>query len=90
MLEGGKTYCDASKVWIDDYRKNLVVGLAPGGIVKTWLMGVCIDAVEVSRVQGTVVEKGPDLGRTNGRYALELEPDSQAYIDKFGIPYDSW
>ncbi|WP_296188101.1 DUF2931 family protein [Pseudomonas sp. UBA1879] len=90
MLEGGRTYCDTSRVWIDDYRKNLVMGLAPGGVVKTWLMGVCIDPIEVSRVQGRIVEKGPDLGRTNGQYALELEPESRAYIDKFGIPYDSW
>ncbi|WP_158541424.1 DUF2931 family protein [Pseudomonas sp. RIT412] len=90
MHEGGRTYCDTSRVWIDDYRKNLVMGLAPGGVVKTWLMGVCTDAIEVSRVQGRIVEKGPDQGRTNGRYALELEPESRAYIDKFGIPYGSW
>ena len=84
------TYCKAAKSWITDHRELLVIGLAPGGIAKTWIRGTCLDPKEVSRVQGKVVEKGPDLGRTNGRYALELEPDSQAYIDKFGIPYDSW
>ncbi|MEX6665655.1 DUF2931 family protein [Pseudomonas sp. W2-17] len=90
MLEGGKTYCDSSNVWIDDYRKNLVVGLAPGGVVKTWLMGVCIDAIEVSRVQGRIVEKGPHEGHSNGLYYRPPNEASQAYIDKFGIPYDSW
>jgi hypothetical protein len=90
MREGGKTYCDASKVWIEDYRKNLVVGLAPGGVVKTWLMGVCIDAIEVSRVQGRIVEKGPHEGHSNGVYYRPPNEASQAYIDKFGIPYDSW
>ncbi|WP_285351758.1 DUF2931 family protein [Pseudomonas sp. ME-P-057] len=90
MREGGKTYCDASKVWIEDYRKNLVVGLAPGGVVKTWLMGVCIDAIEVSRVQGRIVEKGPHEGHSNGLYYRPPNEASQAYIDKFGIPYDSW
>jgi hypothetical protein len=90
MREGERTYCNASKEWIIDYRENLGIGLAPGGIVKTWVRGTCLDPIEVSRVKGSIVKEGPDLGRTNGRYALELEPESQAYIDKFGIPYDSW
>ncbi|MDO7925992.1 DUF2931 family protein [Pseudomonas sp. KFB-139] len=90
MREGGKTYCKASNEWITDYRENLAIGLAPGGIAKTWIRGTCLGPIEVSRVQGTIFKKGPDLGRTNGRYAFELEPESQAYIDKFGIPYDSW
>ncbi|WP_240356908.1 DUF2931 family protein [Pseudomonas sp. 15A4] len=85
-----KTYCRGTKNWITDHRELLVIGLAPGGIAKTWIRGACLDPIEVSRVQGKVVEKGPDQGRTNGRYALELEPESRAYIDKFGIPYDSW
>ncbi|MFY1665140.1 DUF2931 family protein [Pseudomonas sp. Pseu.R1] len=84
------TYCRGTKERITDHRELLVIGLAPGGIAKTWIRGICLDPIEVSRVQGRVVEKGPDLGRTNGRYALELEPESRAYIDKFGIPYDSW
>nr|WP_296188333.1 DUF2931 family protein [Pseudomonas sp. UBA1879] len=84
------TYCRGTKEWITDHRELLVIGLAPGGIAKTWIRGLCLDPIEVSRVQGRIVEKGPDLGRTNGQYALELEPESRAYIDKFGIPYDSW
>ncbi|WP_256601412.1 MULTISPECIES: DUF2931 family protein [unclassified Pseudomonas] len=84
------TYCRGTKEWITDHRQLLVIGLAPGGIAKTWIRGLCLDPIEVSRVQGRIVEKGPDLGRTNGRYALELEPESRAYIEKFGIPYGSW
>ncbi|HEY0290245.1 MAG TPA: DUF2931 family protein [Pseudomonas sp.] len=85
-----KTYCKASKKWIKDYRELLVIGLAPGGVAKTWISGACLDPIEVSRVQGKVVEKGPYLGQSGGQYGLKLEPESQAYIDKFGIPYDSW
>jgi len=90
MLVGGRTYCKASKEWITDHYENLSIGLAPGGIVKTWIMGTCLDPIEVSRVQAKVVKEGPELGQNQGRYALKLEPESQAYIDKYGIPYDSW
>ncbi|MDD1966832.1 DUF2931 family protein [Pseudomonas putida] len=90
MVKGERAFCKADGKWITGYREAITVGLAPGGVAKTWLHGGCLDPIEVSRVQGAVVTKGPDLGRSNGRYALELEPESQAYIDKFGIPYDSW
>jgi hypothetical protein len=90
MLGGGRTFCTASDVWITDHRKLLVVGLAPGGIAKTWIMGVCLDAIEVSRVQGTVVKEGPHLGAVGARYYRPPNAASQAYIDKFGIPFESW
>ncbi|GFM80340.1 lipoprotein [Pseudomonas cichorii] len=90
MLKGERAFCRADGKWITGYREAITIGLAPGGIAKTWVHGGCLDPIEVSRVQGTIFKKGPDLGRTNGRYAFELEPESQAYIDKFGIPYESW
>ncbi|MNN96643.1 hypothetical protein D3C81_2156710 [compost metagenome] len=68
----------------------LTVGLAPGGIAKVWLMGACLSAIDVARVQGTVVKKGPDGGQSGGQYGLPLEPASKAYIEKYGIPYGSW
>ncbi|MGH8416356.1 MAG: DUF2931 family protein [Pseudomonas sp.] len=89
MLEGGNTYCKASKFWLMDHRNNVAIGLAPGGIAKTWIMGTCLDAIEVSRVQGTVAPKGPYEGYSNGLYR-DLDPEAKAYIDKFGIPFDSW
>jgi len=72
------------------YRNMLTIGLAPGGITKTWLMGPCLEPIEVARVKGEVVKRGPSQGLTDGRYALPLEPESKAYIEKYGIPYDSW
>ena len=90
MLEGGRTYCKASKIWLMDHRNNLVVGLAPGGVAKTWIRGTCLDPVEVSRVQGTIAKKGPHEGRSNGLHYDGQDPESKAYIEKFGIPFDSW
>ncbi len=77
-------------IWREDYRDMLTVGLAPGGIAKVWLMGGCLAPIDVTRVQGTVVRKGPDGGLSGGQYALPLEPESKAYIEKYGIPYGSW
>ncbi|MFJ1339312.1 DUF2931 family protein [Pseudomonas caricapapayae] len=90
MLKGEKTFCQADAKWITGYRDVLTVGLAPGGVTRVWLVGACLAPIDVVRVQGTVVKKGPDGGRSNGQYALPLEPESKAYIEKHGIPYDSW
>ncbi|MFJ4067609.1 DUF2931 family protein [Pseudomonas sp. NPDC089996] len=90
MLVGEKAYCRADGQWITDYRNMLSIGLAPGGVARVWLMGQCLSALDVARVQGTVVKLGPDGGQSGGRYALPLEPQSQEYIERYGIPYDSW
>ncbi|MGU0876076.1 DUF2931 family protein, partial [Pseudomonas aeruginosa] len=70
--------------------EGLAIGLAPGGIAKAWIMGPCLSPIEVTRVQGEVVKKGPDGGQSGGAYALPLKPASKAYIEKHGIPYGSW
>lgn len=91
MRKPYRAYCYFDGAWIDDqYRKNITIGLAPGGIAKAWVGGPCLDLIEIGRFVGTVSELGPDLGRTNGRYALPLAPESKAYIEQFGVPYDSW
>ena len=90
MVKSEKVFCRFDEKWITDYRKGLTIGLAPGGIAKVWIMGPCLDPIEVTRVQGKVVKKGPSGGLTDGRYALPLEPESKAYIEKYGIPYGSW
>ncbi|MGE8154576.1 DUF2931 family protein [Pseudomonas vancouverensis] len=90
MVKGEKAYCSFDGKWITDYRYMLTVGLAPGGVTKTWIGGPCLPPVEVARVVGTVVKLGPDSGRSGGRYALPLDPSSKAYIEKYGVPYGSW
>ena len=72
------------------YRDAVVIGLAPGGIVKLWVSGSCFKGSEVLRVQAEIEPKGPDQGQSDGQYALPLEPAAKAYIDQHGIPYGSW
>ncbi|MED5611671.1 DUF2931 family protein [Pseudomonas sp. JH-2] len=90
MVKPETGYCPARGIWREDYRDMLTVGLAPGGIARVWLMGGCLSAIDVTRVQATVVKKGPDGGLSGGQYALPLEPESKAYIERYGIPYGSW
>ncbi|MDI2590838.1 DUF2931 family protein [Pseudomonas sp. 681] len=89
MLKGERAFCGADGKWITDYRKLLIVGLAPGGIAKVWLGAPCLKSTEVTRVQGTINPEGPYRGQTNGEYYF-LSDESKAYIYKFGIPYGSW
>ncbi|GFM80339.1 hypothetical protein PSCICN_10310 [Pseudomonas cichorii] len=90
MLKGERAFCSVTGKWITGYREAITIGLAPGGIAKTWVHGGCLGPIEVSRVQGTIVKKGPYGGASGGYYYRNPNPESQAYIDKFGIPYDSW
>ena len=89
MVKPETGYCPARGIWREDYRDMLTVGLAPGGIAKVWLMGACLSAIDVARVQGTVVKKGPYGGKSGGQHR-PLSATSKAYIEKYGIPYGSW
>ncbi|WP_028241543.1 DUF2931 family protein [Stutzerimonas azotifigens] len=73
-----------------EYRHALALGLAPGGVVRGWVMSTCGGPIEVLRAQAEIEPKGPSQGKTDGQYALPLEPESRAYIEKHGIPYGSW
>ncbi len=33
---------------------------------------------------------GPSQGKNQGRYAYPVSEKSKRYIEKFGIPYESW
>ncbi|WP_330115539.1 DUF2931 family protein [Pseudomonas sp. JS3066] len=89
MVKSELGYCAARGQWREDYRKMLTVGLAPGGIAKVWLLGPCLSAIDVTRVQGTVVKVGPYDGTSGGQHR-PLSDTSKSYIEKHGIPYGSW
>ena len=72
-----------------DYRKDLTIGLAPGGVVKVWIMGPCLDPIEVLTLQAEIEPKGPYGGKSNGKYR-PLSPVVKSYVDKYGVPYGSW
>jgi len=89
MLERLPAECPVSGR-TSDYRKDLSIGLAPGGVVKVWIMGPCLDPIEVLTLQAEIESKGPYQGQMKGQYALPLTEVTQAYIDKYGVPYGSW
>lgn len=72
------------------YRHALAIGLAPGGVVKGWVTSSCGKPIEVFQAQAEVEPRGPSQGKTNGQYALPLEPESKTYIEQHRIPYGSW
>ncbi|TPG76268.1 DUF2931 family protein [Pseudomonas arsenicoxydans] len=89
MRKEEKVFCAFDGKWITDYREALVIGLAPGGIAKVWVIGPCLPPIEVTRVQAEVDPRGPNEGKSGGQY----DPPSavsKAYIEKFGVPYGSW
>uniref|UniRef100_UPI00131AFEC0 DUF2931 family protein n=2 Tax=unclassified Pseudomonas TaxID=196821 RepID=UPI00131AFEC0 len=51
-----------------DYRESLTIGLAPGGIVKVWIKGPCLDPIEVLTLQAEIEPKGPYGGKSGGKY----------------------
>ena len=89
MVSAKQGFCKFSREWRDDYRNYITFGMAPGGIVKVWVGGACLDSIEVGRYQAEVDPRGPYEGRSNGRY-IKLEPENKDYIEKHGIPYGTW
>ncbi|WAN10207.1 DUF2931 family protein [Stutzerimonas balearica] len=72
-----------------EYREALALGLAPGGVVRGWVMSTCGGPIEVLRAQAEIEPKGPYEGTSQGAHR-PLSETSRAYIEKHGIPYGSW
>jgi hypothetical protein len=90
MLKPQRGYCYLTgKLTDGKYRLNIIVGLAPGGIAKTWLSGPCLDPIEISREEGAIAKAGPYEGKSNGEYYF-LSDEAKNYIKTYGIPYGSW
>ncbi len=88
MLERLPAECPVSGR-TSDYRKDLTIGLAPGGVIKVWIMGPCLDPIEVLTLQAEVAPQGPYGGKSNGQYR-PLSPVIKSYVEKYGVPYGSW
>ncbi|WP_433735876.1 DUF2931 family protein [Pseudomonas putida] len=89
MLRPERVFCQGSKEWRNDYRKMITLGMAPGGIVKVWMGGACLDSKEVGRFQAEIEPLGPFRGKSKGQY-IRIEPENKAYVEQQGIPYGSW
>lgn len=89
MLTPKRAYCQWSNEWLDSYKKVITLGMAPGGIVKLWVGGPCLNFKEVGRFQAKIDPRGPYKGLSKGRY-VKLDPENKEYVKKHTIPYDSW
>lgn len=89
MRKKEEVFCAFDGKVITDYRNALVIGLAPGGIAKVWVIGPCLTPIEVTRVEAKVDPRGPYEGQSGGEYYF-LSDESKAYVEKFGVPYGSW
>ncbi|MDH0747639.1 DUF2931 family protein [Pseudomonas sp. GD03842] len=89
MRKKEKVFCRFTGKNEEQYREAIVIGLAPGGIAKVWVTGPCLSPITVTKVQAKVDPVGPWDGNSNGVYD-PISAESQAYIEKFGVPYGSW
>jgi hypothetical protein len=89
MVKPERVFCESYQEWVDDYRDSITLGMAPGGIVKVWVGGACLDFKEVGRYQAEVEPLGP-YRNGKGIYYRAPTPEAQAYIDQHGIPYGTW
>ncbi|NUU39231.1 DUF2931 family protein [Pseudomonas sp. C2B4] len=89
MRKGEKVFCAADGKWITGYRQSIAIRLVPGGIAKVWVAGPCMTPIEVTTVKAVIDPRGPYEGTSGGRHR-PLSPVSKAYVEKFGVPYDSW
>lgn len=89
MVEPHRIYCEALKEHMTVYRKEITLGMAPGGIVKVWVGGTCLAYKEIGRFQAEVEPLGPHR-KGEGIYYSAPTRSAQDYLDKYGIPYGTW
>ena len=89
MLTPYPGYCRLNDTHIQGYRNIITIGLAPGGIAKLWLIGPCLEPIEIGRFEGMINPNGPYDGTSEGRHR-PLSPASKAYVESHEIPFDSW
>lgn len=89
MRKGEKVFCAADGKWITGYRDSIGIRLVPGGIARVWVGGPCMTPIEVTTVKAVIDPRGPYKGKSGGHHR-PLSAASKAYVEKFGVPYDSW
>lgn len=90
MIKPQRAFCQGRGKWMDNqYRFDISIGMAPGGIAKAWVGGPCLPHIEIGRYQALVDTRGPYEGLSGGKYYY-LSDEAKAYLNEHGIPYGSW
>ncbi|WP_023603346.1 DUF2931 family protein [Aliivibrio logei] len=66
------------------YKNNILLGLAPDGMISVFLNGGCFDNELQFKVQAVEEEVSDDF------IYPELSEEAQAYVDKHGVPVGIW
>lgn len=90
MITSYPAFCHFDGQHIQDYRRVVTIGLAPGGIAKAWLSGDCLEPLEIGRFVGSIHPAGPYEGHSNGLYYRAPSEHAQHYLNTYGIPFGSW
>jgi len=89
MITPYPAFCRFDGKHIQDYRRVVTIGLAPGGIAKAWLTGACLEPLEIGRFVGSVHPEGLYEGTSGGQHR-PLSPAAKKYVDTHEIPFGSW
>ena len=89
MRKGETVFCTAGGKGTTSYREGISIRLVPGGIAKVWVTGPCLNPIEVTTVKAEIDLRGPYEGKSGGKHR-PLSAVSKTYVEKFGVPYDSW
>lgn len=68
-------------------RKNLIIGLAPGGQMVLWISNRPDNAIEVGRLQANEIKGDTSTYQVRTEEYLERSGD---YIKEHGVPTDGW
>ncbi|WP_269447616.1 DUF2931 family protein [Aliivibrio salmonicida] len=66
------------------YKNNILLGLAPDGMISVFLNGGCFDNELQFKVQATEYKVSDDF------VYPELSEEAQAYVDEHGVPVGIW
>ncbi|MCQ4304561.1 hypothetical protein C1170_04005 [Stutzerimonas frequens] len=90
MLKPQRGYCHFQGKWLDrQFRKDITIGLAPGGVAKAWVGGPCVRSIEIGRFHAAISKVGPYGGKSDGHYYF-ISDEAKAYVEQHGVPYGSW
>ncbi len=85
-----ETPCMRNEEPIRSKRNVITLELAPGGKIKSWLSGFCLDAKEVAMKNGITISKKERSEYSNRALINYSSAPMDNYIKTHGIPYESW